>query len=513
MTEAWNSLPLSCRGGLEESVEKIEFGTNYVGFARTLQNFEPSIGGGYRRIDGYIKWDDDVVPGDTDAPVTGVKVALGGVYAVRKLLTDNAVYFSSGSGWGSPLNGSARTGAVNKSRFISYSISEPVVVLTDGVNPAWKHNGTTAVVLNSSGAPTAPKYASMHLSRLVLAPGSNASSIVLSAPSNDEDFLGTSGAIEINIGDEVTGLHTFRETLYIFCKNSIFKLSGDSSANFTISRVTDSIGCISHDTIQEIAGDVLFLSTDGVRPISASERIGDIELASLSTAIQETLSDEILGNFSEEYFSSCAIRKKSQYRLFVNNIDTVEQSNLGFLARFGRGASGKQIEWSTIVGIQPYCTDSEYSNFNEVAVFGHPTNGYVYRMESGNDFDGTPIQWSYATPYLTFTGDVRQRKVIHKVDVYAEFEGPVTISVNVNFDYDSANVVQPKAIQLENSGGFSLYGLAVYGVDVYSEFNRGNVETNLIGSGNTCSISFSGNGGNSFTIDSLNVLYAPKGRR
>lgn len=508
------SLAISCRGGLEESIEKIEFGTNYPGFARVLQNFEPSIGGGYRRINGYIKYDSAVVPGTTSEPVTGVKVAIGGVYAVRKLIADNAIYFSSGSGWGAKLNAAGRAGSINKSRFISYSITEPVVILTDGTNPAWKHNGAAETVINGSGAPTAPKYAAMHLSRLVLAPGSNSSSITLSAPNADTDFTAASGAIELNVGDVVTGLYTFRDTLYIFCRNSIKRLEGDSSTNFTIKKVTDSIGLLSHDTIQEVAGDLLFLSTDGVRPISATERVGDIELASLSNSIQELLSDDILGSFTEQYFSSCVVRKKSQYRLFINNTNTTEQNNANFLARFSRGASGHSIEWATLVGFRPFCADSEYAtDQNELSVFGHPTSGYVYRMESGNDFDGTDIEWIYSTPYLTFNGDVKIRKVLHKIDLFTEFEGDFTMSVDVNFDYDSANVVQPIAIQLETEGSFSLYGTAVYGTDIYSEFDSSNLEANLIGSGNTASISFTGAGGAPFIIDSINILYAAKGRR
>ena len=511
--EKWESLPISCRGGLEESIEKIEFGTNYPGFARTLQNFEPSIGGGYRRISGFIKWDSNVVPGDTDQPITGVKVGLGGAYAVRKTGTDNAVYFSSGSGWGSKLNASARTGSINKSRLISYSITKPVVVLTDGVNYAWKHDGTTETILNSTGAPTAPKYAALHLARLVLAPGSNSSSVILSAPNTDTDFTAGSGALELNVGDVVTGLYTFRDTLYIFAQNNIFKLEGDSATNFAIKKVTDSIGCLSHDTIQEVAGDLLFLSTDGVRPISATERLGDIELASLSNSIQQTLTDDILGNFSEQYFSSCVIRKKSQYRLFVNNIDNAEENNTNYLARFGRGRSGQQIEWATLYGFQPYCADSEYINDDEVAIFGHTDNGYVYRMEQGSTYDGRAIDWAYVTPYLTFNGDVRTRKLLHKIDVYADFEGIITMTINVSFDYDSSNVVQPKAQVFQNAGAFTLYGGAVYGTDTYADFNSRNLIRNLIGSGYCASILFSGSGGNPFTINSLNILYAIKGRK
>lgn len=510
--DRWKSLPITCKGGLEQSVEPLNLGTDMPGFARQLINFEPSIEGGYRRINGYIKYDSAAVPGDSNLPVTGVKVALGGVIAVRKTGTDNRIYFSTGSGWGSKLNSSARNGSVTKSRFISYSIVEPVVILTDGINPAWKWNGTTETVINGTGAPSAPKYAAMHLARLILAPASNSSSIALSAANDDTSFDGAKGAIEINVGDTVKGLKTFRDTLYIFCTNNIFKLTGSSSSDFAIVPVARSIGCLSHDSIQEVGGEVFFLANDGIRPISATERIGDIELALLSRSIQPTLRTNVLGSFGEDSFSSCIIRGKSQYRLFVNNTNTTEDSNISYLAKFTGSSGNTAIEWSLIQGIRPYCADSEYIGNAELAVLGHPTSGYVYRQDSGSTFDGRVINWLYSTPYITF-GDSFLRKVIHKVDVFTEFEGSNSIIFALKFDYEEATVVQPSTITLNSSGGFSAYGSAVYGTAVYSGNSSQRIKTNTIGAGFTCSLLFAGSGGNPFTVKNLDIAYAIKGRR
>lgn len=510
--DRWASLPLVCRGGLEQSTEPLEFGTNKTGSARLLQNFEPSIEGGYRRVSGYSKYDSAVVPGDANLPILGLKVGLGGVYAVRKTSTDNRIYFSSGSGWGSKLNASSRTGSVTKARFISYSLSEPVVILTDGFNPAWKHNGTTETVINGVGAPTAPKFAAMCFARLILAPASSASSIAISAPNKDTVFDGAQDAIEINIGDTIKGLKTFRGTLYIFCTNTIWKLTGTTSADFKVEPVTRSIGCISHDSIQEVGGDVLFLANDGIRPVSATERIGDIELATLSKSIQPTFKDFILGTFGEDSFSSCVIRKKSQYRLFVNNTNVPEADNINFLGKFSSDSTSTGVDWALLSGFRPYCADSEYLTTNELAVLGHPTNGYVYRQETGNDFDGLPINWVYATPYLTF-GDALFRKVIQKVEVFCEFEGPLNLNFGIQFDFGENGVIQPNNIVLNPGGSFSAYGSGLYGSAVYSSNSSQRIKTNTIGSGFLASFIFSGTEGNSFTVKNLDITYAGKGRR
>ena len=67
--------------------------------------------------------------------------------------------------------------------------------------------------------------------------------------------------------------------LFIFCENRIFKLTGSSLSNFAVEPVTRNIGCINGDfTVQEFAGDLIFLGPDGLRTVAATARIGDTEL-------------------------------------------------------------------------------------------------------------------------------------------------------------------------------------------------------------------------------------------
>jgi len=63
------------------------------GAAIELQNFEPSINGGYRRLSGTTKWDTNQVNGDN--AVLGVKIFNNGVVAAA----GNLVRFSTDSGW------------------------------------------------------------------------------------------------------------------------------------------------------------------------------------------------------------------------------------------------------------------------------------------------------------------------------------------------------------------------------------------------------------------------------
>ena len=94
-------------------------------------------------------------------------------------------------------------------------------------------------------------------------------------------------------------------------KTKIKKLTGSVKADYVLSEVTDNIGCIATDSIIELGGDVLFLASDGIRPIQGTARIGDIELGTVSKPIQPRIEDIGFDNVT-----SVIVRGKSQYRLF-----------------------------------------------------------------------------------------------------------------------------------------------------------------------------------------------------
>ena len=516
MVDRWNSQPISCVGGLVLDTDTLLQGTQFPGTARQLQNFEPDIAGGYRRVSGFTKYDSNIVADASSNPILGLKVAMGGVFACRKIAagTDNRIYYSTGAGW-TRVTTTARPGAVTKARFTSYSLSAPVVIQCDGVNPAWKWSGGVETTINGVGAPTNPKYARLFKGRLALAGYGTGDKLSLSAANADTDFTGASGAIEFNVGDTIKGLAVFRGTLVIFCERSIKRLTGSTSADFAIESVTEFIGCVSEDTIQEVGGDLQFLATDGVRSYEATTRIGDIELGLISKAIQPLISNVLSIGYTEDEFSSCAIRKKSQYRLFINNSSVGDTDNTNFLGRLTDTpvTSHGQFEWALLVGFKAYSADSQYTSNTEIAIFGHTTNGYVYRMESGNTWDGTNIEALYRTPDLTLS-DSTLRKVFHKIHMFTLVEGDINMDISLLLDREDVNIIQPSAINVGQTGGTSTYGSAIYDTDVYGVFIYPNFKKNLIGLGYFGAFLFYCNNDSApFRIDSFVISFALKGRR
>lgn len=500
--DRWQTFKVVCSGGMDESQNLIVQAEDLPGTALFLQNYEQDTSGGYQTIRGYTKYDTQEVPGS--GPILGVKVGLGGVLAARG---DN-VYFSSGTGWGSAINTSPRAGVTGKYRFIGYSYSAPTVVMCDGVNHAAKYTGGVYTLINGVGAPANPFTAAYHLSRLVLA---TTTSICISAPNDDEDFTGGSGAIELAVGDELIGLRSFRETLYIFCKRSIKKLSGTSATNFAIQDVTTKTGCLATDSIQEVGGDVMYLAPDGIRTLAGTDRNDDVELASVSRPIRRLLDTNLSGK-SNDQFSAMPVQAKSQYRLFVYDPSAADAAAFGVIGKLNLDQR-LTFAWSLLRGFNAYCCDSDYIDAEEYVIFGHPDNGFVYRQESGLTFDGTSIPTIYQTPYYTF-GDETIRKVMQKLHLYVRQSGDLDLNVALLYDYGNPSFPRPPAIRITAASSASVFGRAVYGDSVYTlRLDRKHTQ-NAIGSCNNVSFVISGSTPNPVhKIDSIHVQFAPKGRR
>ena len=284
--------------------------------------------------------------------------------------------------------------------------------------------------------------------------------VVFSVPFDEDNFSSGSGAGSIKVDDTIVGLKVFREDLFIFCENRIFKLSGTSSANFAVSPVTRNIGCVNGDTIQEFAGDLIFLGPDGLRTIAGTARIGDVELGTISSNVQ-TLFRENLGDSGS--FTSLVIPDKTQYRIFFSKDGGAEKATIGVICVL----KGQTFEFSKTKGIRPACTDSVVESGNVIPIHGG-FDGYVYRQDQGDTFNGTLVQAKYRSPDLTF-GDPGIRKHMQRVNINYAPESTIDADMFVRYDYESQDSSRPAAYPLDTTdvagtyGAVSVYGNATYG--------------------------------------------------
>ena len=104
-------------------------------------------------------------------------------------------------------------------------------------------------------------------------------------------------------------------------------------------------------TIQEFAGDIVFLGRDGLRTVAGTERIGDVELGSISTPVHQLFNVHT----TIDEFDSLIVPDKTQYRIFfTNSSSTAKKTPKGVIAHRSRDG----YEFSETLGLQPSCTDS-----------------------------------------------------------------------------------------------------------------------------------------------------------
>ena len=155
--------------------------------------------------------------------------------------------------------------------------------------------------------------------------------IVFSQPFDEDAFSSGSGAGSLKVDDVVVALKVFREALFIFCENRIFKLTGSTLSDFAVQPVTRNIGCINGDTVQEFGGDLIFLGPDGLRTVAGTAKIGDVNIGTISSNVQNIFDE----NISESaLFDSLVIPDKTQYRVFFFKRRSGTKSNRGCYLRF-----------------------------------------------------------------------------------------------------------------------------------------------------------------------------------
>jgi len=458
MPDRWQTYGVEFRGGLISNLSPLQHGTAAPGSARVMNNFEPSTEGGYRRIEGFTKYNTNEITGQGN--VLGVVLYKDTAIVARDQSGGNPKLFSGGSGSGSwtDLSTSHTLGAnVARVRFAKYNFDgNDKLFIVDGVGYPLILTSTIASGLSKLTTPSDLQGASHAVAFKNHIFAANGENVVFSAPFEDDDFTAASGGGIINVGTTVTDLIVFREQLIVFGEDKILRIVGSSVADFQMQPIADDVGCVESDTAQEISGDVIFLGPDGLRTVAATERNQDFELASVSKPIQKQMVQLTSQNSS---FASVVIREKSQYRLFGFTGSATPGTSKGIIGTQIQGQQGVGLNWAETTGIKAFVADSTYSGTTETILFAH-NDGYVYKMESGNSFDGGNIVASFSTPYFPIS-DARLRKTIYKTTVYTDPQGTIDLSLNLKYDLSESGVIEPSTITLENTstaGGVFIFG-------------------------------------------------------
>ena len=515
----------NCEGGLV--LNRSSF-LMQPGEALVLENFEPDVEGGYRRINGHRRYINQIVPvtsADSERVIgvatfstkviacRGEKIFSSTSSEIARSVAINTSMSGSGTVKVDSVAGFATSGAfqINSELFTYTGVdaasspneftgvtraregtSAAAHALNDVISANWTQIDTgrtnaskyrferfnfdgnekiifvdevnAPVVFNlalsatdvSTSSVAATKFLASYKDHMFYAGKSTTpQEVIFSAPFNEDDFASGNGAGSIKVDDTITGLKVFRDSLFIFCENRIFKLTGSSTSDFRVVPVTRNIGCLNGDTIQEFGGDLVFLGPDGLRTVAGTQNIGDTELGTISRNVQSIFDANIKDS---ALFESVVVQDKTQYRIFFTKENQAVNTTRGIICVMKQDG----FEFSEIRGIKPSCTDTLVQAGNVIVLHGD-FSGFIHRQEKGNTFDGTPMLGKYRSTDLSF-GDTGIRKHMQRVIINYKPESAIDADLLVRYDNENADSTRPAPYPLDSTVVAAQFGSAVFSV-------------------------------------------------
>ena len=314
----------------------------------------------------------------------------------------------------------------------------------NGVDNACEWDGTTLAKITTGMAVDKPIHLRAYAYQLFLAfPGGSLQPSSLGEPLT---FDALSGATEIGVGDEITGLIIEAdEVLSVLCRNSAHMLYGTSTADFKLKPYKGKMGAIEWSA-QKI-GQSWFLDDRGLTTLTATQDFGDFKQNSVSTKVDPFLQARMTG-----VRCSQIVRSKNQYRLFFDD---------GF-SLFGTFDGSKVLGFLPIqYGVQPYCAESVEDADGFEKLFMGCDDGFVYQQDIGTSFDGEAIQATLMVNYYHY-GTPAYSKRFRGVTFEMDITDNTDIMFLPDFSYGTEEI--PRAVEQQNYvvGGGGLWDYALW---------------------------------------------------
>lgn len=375
----------------------------------------------------------------------------------------------------------------------------------DGVNDAFEYDGSIfTCITGPSVVGMKPKFIKAHAKQLFLGYSNGQ---VYHSPIGQPTgvYSAVDGASRIGLGDEmVDWLVLPGGVLGIWCKDSIFIISGTSSADWMMTAHTRDTGGI-EGTAQRI-GRTLFLSSAGIAELEATQAFGDFKDSTVSRFI-----DPLLSKKMGSCIGSCTIQAKNQYRLFFEDGSAIV-ANL---------VDGKFFFTASEYGIPVRCVaDARRAEGEGTEVFFGSDDGYVYRMDSGYSLDDKPMQSFFRLPF-SYLKTPSQKKVFKKVVVELDVlnQGFLSLLFRPDFSLIDADIPMHDYVDIsKNSASPGIWNVSEWNNFYWSGAGGGGVaEGRLDGVATVISLMFFYGAPNTVTpphvLNSVNILHQFRGQR
>lgn len=404
------------------------------------------------------------VPGEGD--ILGLNIFENKTYAFRKHIgTDTVGLYvaDEATGWlevdtsGNPITYSVDGHDFYFTNYNFYAGTDSFSMYwCDGVNKARVYDGSTVDVIDNVGMDPddRPIRIAAHNYHLWLA--YEGGSLQHSKVGDPLVWDGSLGAGEIGLGDEITNIEAgVQSSLVISLRHGIRVLTGNIQDDFVLEVFSENSGA-SPRTMQRLLGTIFFLDDRGLSTLEAVQDYGDYEANSISQRFKQTLLDQ-----NHSVTATLTSRDLNQYRIFFDDRTAIYVS---FEGKELKGATFMQFDRNVSVAAQGDKSRVDLSVFAT-----DDGEGYVYRMDSGTSFNGTPIICRMTTAFYHY-GSPRSWKTFKRATLEVSGDKGQTFNMKVDFEYNEEG--SPRTLwytpeiysTLSNSSyGSDRWGEMVYG--------------------------------------------------
>jgi len=339
---------------------------------------------------------------------------------------------------------------------------------------AWDDDGTNEPAIlsepataDSTGGPIS-KYIIKQDNRLILGNISTKKSRVMFSGKlqNSERFHWSQGGgyvdIDIDSGDDITGLTEYQNKVIVFKEKSIWELTIGTTtignwtiANPTVQCITNSHGAVSNKTIVPVENDVFFLTRKGVYVLGYEPNILNVlrtnEVSARVRPFFDNLSYSDLQNASAEYID----------KRYLLSFPSVKKTII-----YDRERLAWTGPWITTFGIRTWHVYYD-SNGNQKWLAGDSGDAYVSEFATGYTNDkGTAFNTILRTRKENF-GDWSVFKTIKDLFVnFRNVQGSVDVQIQIEDRNGATSAVKSFSVSTtsSNSGwGASLWGDTQWG--------------------------------------------------
>lgn len=241
-------------------------------------------------------------------------------------------------------------------------------------------------------------------------------------------------------GEDISGAASVGDYLIIMKRNKIFVMAGGltSAEDTQIYRIGSGIGCISPYGIVELAGGAIFLSEEGLKFCDGKDFLG------ISQGVNRLAEDGYYTFSNKNKFRAVYYPQAYQLYALVRHSTLTDRVLVGHLVQSLTTDSGTSQAtapfwaWTIHEYEQKFTTLGTYTDSDGITrICGGTSDGYVYKLDSGNDDDGAKIRFSAKTGWYELGAPTGYTKTLRLSTFSYQTATADTFTLGIDTDFVS----------------------------------------------------------------------------